>query len=518
MRRALLAALVLATAPGAGAASAQTFATDDPVLRSIWTEAMDNSQVEDLAQVLLDSVGPRLTGSPGMDAAHDWAVKQYGAWGIDARNEQYGTWRGWDRGVTHIDLIEPRVRTLEGMMLAWSPGTNGRAVEGDVVILPGFASAAEFRSWLPQVRNRFVLVSYAQESCRPLRQFEEFGMEGALEAQREARQEAMRAWNARVQSTGLSMNDLRLALEEAGAAAILQSNWSNDYGVNKIFGTNTSRTPTIDLSCEDYGLVYRLADNDQSPKLRLRADARFTGERPTFNTIATIPGTEKPNEYVMLSAHFDSWDGGSGATDNASGTVLMMEVMRILKKIYPNPKRTILVGHWGGEEQGLNGSRAFAADHPEIVEGLQALFNQDNGTGRVVNISMQGFVDAGEHFGRWLARIPSEVTQHIELGIPGMPGGGGSDYASFVCAGAPAFNLSALNWGYGTYTWHTNRDTFDKLVFDDIRNNVVLAASLAYLASEEPERIARTQRVLPPTNDGGQRTWPQCRQAQRSAP
>ena len=288
MRRALLAALVLATAPGAGAASAQTFATDDPVLRSIWTEAMDNSQVEDLAQVLLDSVGPRLTGSPGMDAAHDWAVKQYGAWGIDARNEQYGTWRGWDRGVTHIDLIEPRVRTLEGMMLAWSPGTNGRTVEGDVVILPGFASAAEFRSWLPQVRNRFVLVSYAQESCRPLRQFEEFGMEGALEAQREARQEAMRAWNARVQSTGLSMNDLRLALEEAGAAAILQSNWSNDYGVNKIFGTNTSRTPTIDLSCEDYGLVYRLADNDQSPKLRLRADARFTGERPTFNTIATI--------------------------------------------------------------------------------------------------------------------------------------------------------------------------------------------------------------------------------------
>src|SRR5690606_34020369 len=107
------------------------------------------------------------------------------------------------------------------------------------------------------------------------------------------------------------------------------------------------------------------------------------------------------------------------------------------------PICTILVGHWGGEEQGLNGSRAFAADHPEIVEGLHASFNQDNGTGRVVNISMQGFVDAGEYFGRWLGRIPSEVTQHIALGIPGMPGGGGSDYASFVCAGAPAFNLSA---------------------------------------------------------------------------
>src|SRR5690606_23809674 len=112
----------------------------------------------------------------------------------------------------------------------------------------------------------------------------------------------------------------------------------------------------------------------------------------------------------------------------------------------------------------------------------------------------------------------SEVTQHIELGIPGVPRGRGSDYASFVCAGAPAFNLSALNWGYGTYTWHTNRDTFDTLVFDDIRNNVVLTAMLAYLASEDPQRVARTQRVLPPASDRPPRTWPQCRQAQRSAP
>lgn len=518
MKRALLAALILAAAPGAGAVSAQTFATDDPVLRSIWTEAMDNSQVERLAQVLLDSIGPRLTGAPAMKVAHDWAVRQYGVWGIEARNEQYGTWRGWDRGITHIDLIEPRVRTLEGMMLAWSPGTNGRNVEGAVVILPAFSNPAAFRAWLPQVRGRFVLTSHAQESCRPLRQIEEYGMEGALEAAREQRQNAMRAWNERVQSTGLSMNDLRLALEQAGAAAILQSNWSNDYGVNKIFGTNTTRTPTIDLGCEDYGLVYRLAENNQSPKLRLRADARFTGEQPTFNTIATIPGTEKPDEYILLSAHYDSWDGGSGATDNASGTVLMMDAMRILKQVYPNPKRTILVGHWGSEEQGLNGSRAFAADHPEIVKGLHASFNQDNGTGRVVNISMQGFVDAGEYFGRWLARIPSEVTQHIELGIPGMPGGGGSDYASFVCAGAPAFNLSALNWGYFVYTWHTNRDTYDKLVFDDIRNNVALTAMLVYLADQEPEQLGRTQRVLPPTNDGQPRSWPQCRDAQRTAP
>src|SRR5687768_17907503 len=126
----------------------------------------------------------------------------------------------------------------------------------------------------------------------------------------------------------------------------------------------------------------------------------------------------------MLSAHFDSWNKSSGATDNATGTVTMLEAMRILKQAYPRPKRTILVGHWGGEEQGLNGSRAFMADHPEIVSGLQSLFNQDNGTGRVTAISTSGLVNAGEWFGRWLARVPTEITRHITLGVPGNPPGG----------------------------------------------------------------------------------------------
>src|SRR5690606_13654410 len=129
------------------------------------------------------------------------------------------------------------------------------------------------------------------------------------------------------------------------------------------------------LSLEDYGLLYRLTESGNTPKLTIRAESKFTGMVPTFNTIAEIKGTEKPDEYVILSAHFDSWDGGTGATDNGTGTLVMMEAMRILKKLYPNPKRTILVGHWGSEEQGLNGSAAFVADHPEIVNNVQAVFN-----------------------------------------------------------------------------------------------------------------------------------------------
>ena len=219
----------------------------------------------------------------------------------------------------------------------------------------------------------------------------------------------------------------------------------------------------------------------------------------------------------MLSAHFDSWDGSSGATDNGTGSLIMMEAMRILKKCYPSPRRTVMAGHWGSEEQGLNGSRAFVLDHPEIVEKLQALFNQDNGTGRVTSMSASGFVNAGEHLARWLSRIPREVTQNIKVDFPGMPGGGGTDNASFVTAGAPGFGLGSLNWDYFSYTWHTNRDTYDKLVFDDLRNNVVLAACLVYLASEDPSFITRERRLMPDDKKTGKPgEWPARRDPERA--
>jgi hypothetical protein len=518
MRRLFVAAALLAALPSA--LRAQSFATEDPVLRRIWSLGMDSSQVYRLAQVLTDSIGPRLTGTPQQKAAHDWAVAQYQRWGIPARQEQYGTWRGWRRGTTHIDLIAPRVRTLEGTMLAWSPGTRGN-VEGPVIVLPELTDSAALARWLPQARGKFVAISFAEPTCRPNRQMQEFAVSTDWwDRFRSERDTARVRFNRSVTAAARNANGLRAQLEAAGALGILQSNWSNDYGVNKIFGTNTQRIPTIDLSCEDYGLVYRLAANQQGPRVRVNATAEFLGNVPTWNTIAEIRGSEKPAEYVMLSAHFDSWESSSGATDNATGTVTMMEAMRLLKAAYPNPKRTILVGHWSGEEQGLNGSRAFAKDHPEIVEGLQALFNQDNGTGRVQNLSAQGLMGAGEHLARWLARVPNEIAQHVRLNVPGSPGGGGSDYASFICAGAPAFSLSSLDWGYFTYTWHTNRDTFDKIVIDEVKNNAVLTAMLAYLAAEDAERVPRERRtVMGRSQFSGQAaTWPQCRDGQRATP
>jgi len=157
----------------------------------------------------------------------------------------------------------------------------------------------------------------------------------------------------------------------------------------------------------------------------------------------------------------------------------------------------------------LNGSRAFVEDHPEIVQKIQVVFNQDNGTGRVVNLSGQGFLHAYDYLGRWLTKVPSNIRDSIKTSFPGMPGGGGSDFASFVALGAPAFSLSSLNWSYGTYTWHTNRDTYDKIVFDDLRSNAILVASLAYMASEDPATTSREKSILPLNQKTGEKTqWP----------
>lgn len=479
-------------------------------------EANENSHLEKLAHELLDVVGSRLVGTPQMKNAHDWAVAKYKSWGIDAENETWGTWRGWERGITHVDLVSPRTVTLSGMQLAWNPSTSKEGVTAELITIPEMTDSLAFVKWLPKVKGKFVMVSMNQPTGRPDYNWEEFATEVSFEKMKKNRDSLNDDWNQRINNTGYTSRNINEAFEKSGAAGILQSRWSNGFGANKIFSANTEKIPVVDLSLEDYGMLYRLVEYGDNPKIKVVALSKELGEVPTFNTIATIPGTELPDEYVVLSAHFDSWDGATGATDNGTGTITMMEAARILKKIYPKPKRTIVIGHWGSEEQGLNGSRAYVADHPEVIQGLQALFNQDNGTGRVVNLSGQGFLHSYDYLGRWLEAVPEDISEHIETSFPGSPGRGGSDYASFVAKGAPAFSLSSLNWSYWNYTWHTNLDTYDKIVFDDVRNNAILTAILTYMASEDPEKTSREKAVLginPRTGEQG--VWPEPRDANR---
>ena len=491
-------------------------AQDQNIIDQIVQEANEHSQLEQLGQELMDGIGPRLVGTPQMKQAHDWAVNTYAKWGIPARNESYGTWRGWERGITHIDMLSPRIQSLKGTQLAWNPSTSKKGVTAEVVVLPMVKDSIAFANWLLAVKGKLVMVSKLEATGRPDYNWEEFATEESFEKMKKERTAANKAWRENMRNTGYTSRTIHQALEKAGAAGIISSYWSKGFGVSKIFSARTKKIPTVDLELEDYSMVYRLAARGEKPKLTIVAQSKELGEVPTFNTIAEIKGTEKPEEYVILSAHFDSWDGGTGATDNGTGSLVMMEAMRILKKVYPNPKRTILVGHWGSEEQGLNGSRAFVEDHPDIVKNVQAVFNQDNGTGRVVNISGQGFLHAYDYVGRWLHEVPQDISQHIETNFPGTPGRGGSDYASFVAAGVPAFSLSSLSWSYSNYTWHTNRDTYDKIIFDDVRNNAILTAILAYMASEDPETTSREKSILPVSKRSGkQMKWPTQRSPRR---
>lgn len=490
----------------------------DPMILKIVEEGMERSQVMKIAQTLLDSIGPRLTGSTDADRAQAWMLSNYATWGIPARIENYGTWNRWKNGAAFAELTFPRVRGLEVSAMGWSPGTNGKWVEGNVVMIPDSVVTPElFAAWVPMAKGKFVLLNAPQLSCRMPSQLAEFGTIASRDRLRQEQSALSASFNQRVLAGG-GPRGIQAKLKAAGALGALTTNFSQYPGINKVFGSASQEIPTVDVGCEDMGLLYRLAANNQSPKIRLMVDAEKGPERPVGNVIAEMKGTTLPNEYVVLSAHFDSFTGGSGATDNGTGSLTMIEAMRILRTVYPNPKRTIIIGLWNSEEQGLNGSKAYAEMHPEVIAGMQMLFNQDNGTGRISSISPGPFVHAGAFLTRYMSEMPSEITQWIRLGNTSPFGGpGGTDHTTFVCHKAPGIGTGALSWDYSNTTWHTNRDTYDKIVPEDLRNNATLIAMLAYMASEDTQKFPRD--LVPQGNaqDGTPRPWPACPGPTKSA-
>ena len=492
-------------------------AQQDPIVEAIVKEATENSQLEKYAFEFIDVIGPRLVGTPELKQAHDWVVDAYKNIGVDARNEEYGTWKAWQRGATQVTMTSPRVKSLDAMQLAWSPATKKNGVEGEVTILADVKDKAAFEAWLPSVKGKYVMISVNLPTGRPDYQWKEYATPESYEKMTKAKEEAIKNWSERIKNTGYTAKELPKVLEEAGAAGVIMSYWTGIMGANRIFGAETKKVPTLDINYEDYSLLYRLAENGKAPKIHVNAQSKDLGVSKTYNTIAEFKGTQKPEEYVVLSAHIDSWDGASGATDNGTGIITMLEAVRILKQVLPNPKRTILVGNWGGEEQGLNGSRAFAEDHPEIMEKIQVVLNQDSGTGRISSLSGQGFLHSYKFLGDWLQAVPQDYKRDLKTYFPGAPSASGSDHAAFVVKDVPAFMLSSLSWGYGGYTWHTNRDTADKIVFDDIRANAILIAIMAYKASESDEVFARDRAELPLNKEGKRNEWPAPQSPKRTS-
>ncbi|MEO2053268.1 MAG: peptidase M28, partial [Allomuricauda sp.] len=227
----------------------------DPIIEAIVTEANENSQLKVLGHELMDGIGPRLVGTPQMKQAHDWAVAKYASWGISARNEQWGEWRGWERGISHIDMVHPRVQSLRGTQLAWSPATPKKGVTAELVVLPTVTDSMAFVNWLPNVKGKLVMVSMPQPTGRPDYNWEEFATEKSFEKMKNEREAQTQAWNDNMKNMGHNSRTLPEALEKAGAVGIVGSNWSRGFGVNKIFGARTEKIPTVDLELEDYGML-----------------------------------------------------------------------------------------------------------------------------------------------------------------------------------------------------------------------------------------------------------------------
>ncbi|MGB3774326.1 MAG: peptidase M28, partial [Leeuwenhoekiella sp.] len=264
------------------------FAQQEQIIQGIMSEAKENSQLEPLAHELLDVVGPRLVGTPQLKNAHDWAVEKYKSWDIAAENQQWGTWKGWERGTTHIDMISPRVVSLEGQQLAWSPGTSKKGVTAEVIILPEAKDSVAFKNMMSSVKGKFVMISQYQPTGRPDYNWEEFATDSSFTKMKSDREKISDAWDTRVEKTGYTSRTLPQALEKAGAAGIITSYWSRGFGVNKIFGARTTEIPTVDISLEDYGMLYRRAETGDKPEIKITAESKDLGEVPTFNTIARM--------------------------------------------------------------------------------------------------------------------------------------------------------------------------------------------------------------------------------------
>ena len=199
------------------------------VVDQIVKEGNENSQLQKLAHELIDGVGPRLVGTPQMLKANEWALAKYKSWGVTARNEKWGEWRGWERGISHLDMVYPRVKSLEGTQLAWSPGMGDKTVTAEMLVLPDLADSLAFQKWLPTVKGKFVMISMAQPTGRPDDNWQQYATKASFDAMKADRTSQTDAWRKRIAKTGFNARTLPVALENAGAAGVITSNWSGTY-------------------------------------------------------------------------------------------------------------------------------------------------------------------------------------------------------------------------------------------------------------------------------------------------
>jgi len=520
---------------------------DLSVVQRIKTEAFQNSKVMDHLFWISDVYGPRLTGSPGFTAAANWTVKRLKEYGIDdAATQPWGKFgRSWRLTKFSISLQAPEYAPLIGFPLAWSADTKGPLVTEPVLAPLKITDRldrkkteeelqAYFQEYKGKLRGKIVLLEkprdvtpvttapssrysdsdLAKEAEAPTPQvLPAFDLEKMILPEKPADRRALfallpldaesKVWEY---EDGLADRVNRF-LESEGVVAAIVPSYNGDAGT--VFGEAAGTflndqpvpEPRIALTIEHYNRIARLLDKNVPVKLEL--EVRTTADGATgegLNIIANIPGATKPDEVVMIGGHFDSWVGGTGATDNGAGSVVMIEVMRILKALNLKLDRTVRLGLWSGEEQGIYGSRAYVKEtfgDPATMQlkpahaKLSGYFNYDNGTGKIRGVYLQGNDAMRPVFEAWLAPFRDLGVSTITIRNTG-----GTDHQSFDQIGLPGFQFIQDEVEYERLTHHSNMDVYDHVVPADLMQASAVIASIVYHAANRPEQLPRKE--LPP--------------------
>ncbi len=504
---------------------------DSDIQARIRKEGMENSQIMRTMHFLTDVYGPRLTGSPNHKAAAEWAIKQMAAWGFD--NAHLEPWDfghpGWlnERASGHV--ISPYKEPLVFEVMAWTPSTPG-PLTGKVyqMIPPDSPTEDELKAFLEgekeKVKGRMVLVGkhrvipvgFEPEKKRltddeAKARFSGDGPAGPPFGDRAQAQQQQPGQPRRLsvrevnQKTGefLAASGAMMMIIDAAAEGRMEQRRVRAFN-NRNFDP-MKFPPAVMLSNEDYGRITRVLADGTPVELEFDIVNRLYPEGKTsYNAIAEIAGSDKKDEVIMLGGHLDSWHSATGATDNAVGCATMMEAARILKAIGVKPRRTIRVALWSGEEQGLLGSQAYVKEHFGSFENpkpdyfkLAAYFNIDSGTGRARGMSVFGPPEAAD-------ALRPALAPFADLGFAGVRASnfrrlGGSDNGSFNLAGLPGIGVGQDPIEYGNFTWHTNLDTYERIVEDDVkRSAIIIAAAVYHLAMRDQTLPRFTPETMPP--------------------
>jgi carboxypeptidase Q len=497
-----------AAAPAEATVAPANDAPDYNAIYKIKDEGFNRSQVMEIESYLTDVYGPRVTNSPNVRAAGEWTMGKMKEWQLANVHEE--TWpfgRGWSNEHTSAEMIAPRYFYLIAYPKVWTPGTNG-PVTGDAVLAP-MAKEEDFAKYKGQLKGKFVLSDATPPDLKP--HFEP-------DAHRYTDAELADLANetipgprnedrfAQLRSQREFQNKLQKFLLEEGAVAWIESNRGDDGTVFvQQGGSRDPKDPPaitrVALATEHYGRIYRLLQKKIPVTLKLDVDNKFYDEDlNSFDILGEIPGTEKADEVVMLGGHFDSWQAGTGATDNGAGAATMLEAIRILKATGMPMRRTVRVGLWTGEEEGLLGSRAYVKAHfgdPETMKllpehaKLDAYYNIDNGTGKIRGMYLQGNEAVTPIFAKWM-----EPFRGLGMTTLTMRNTGGTDHLAFNAVGLPGFQFIQDPLDYDSRTHHSNMDLYERIQEPDMKQIAVIVASFVYMTANRPEMLPR--KPLPP--------------------